>query len=58
MLQNRNGIEFAVADLSLAAAGRTQIRLAEHEMPGLMALRASTPPPSRCAAPGSPARCT
>jgi len=38
-LQTRNGIEFAVADLSLAAAGRTQIRLAEHEMPGLMATR-------------------
>lgn len=29
-----------VADLSLAEAGRHQIRLAEHEMPGLMALRA------------------
>ena len=29
-----------VADLSLAASGRAQIRLAEHEMPGLMALRA------------------
>jgi len=28
-----------VADLSLAAAGRHQLRLAEHEMPGLMALR-------------------
>jgi len=28
-----------VADLSLAPAGRHQIRLAEHEMPGLMALR-------------------
>ncbi|GAA4255686.1 adenosylhomocysteinase [Dactylosporangium darangshiense] len=38
-LQQRNGIDFAVADLSLAAAGRTQIRLAEHEMPGLMATR-------------------
>jgi adenosylhomocysteinase len=38
-LQRSNGIEFAVADLSLAAAGRHQIRLAEHEMPGLMALR-------------------
>ena len=35
-----NGIEFAVADLSLAGYGRTQIRLAEHEMPGLMATRA------------------
>jgi adenosylhomocysteinase len=38
-LQRVNGIEFAVADLSLASAGRHQIRLAEHEMPGLMALR-------------------
>ncbi len=28
-----------VADLGLAAAGRHQLRLAEHEMPGLMALR-------------------
>ncbi|GAA1796662.1 adenosylhomocysteinase [Luedemannella flava] len=34
-----NNVEFAVADLSLAAAGRAQIRLAEHEMPGLMAIR-------------------
>ena len=34
-----NGIEFAVADLSLAESGRHQIRLAEHEMPGLMAVR-------------------
>ncbi|WP_410659350.1 adenosylhomocysteinase [Amycolatopsis sp. lyj-112] len=34
-----NGIEFAVADLSLAEAGRKQLRLAEVEMPGLMALR-------------------
>lgn len=32
-------IPFKVADLSLAEAGRHQIRLAEHEMPGLMALR-------------------
>lgn len=31
--------DFKVADLSLAAAGRHQIRLAEYEMPGLMALR-------------------
>jgi adenosylhomocysteinase len=31
--------DFAVADLSLAAAGRHQIRLAEQEMPGLMAIR-------------------
>ena len=32
-------LPFKVADLSLAEAGRHQIRLAEHEMPGLMALR-------------------
>ncbi|GHJ45669.1 adenosylhomocysteinase [Catellatospora sp. TT07R-123] len=38
-LQHLNGVDFAVADLSLAEAGRHQIRLAEHEMPGLMALR-------------------
>ncbi len=31
--------DFVVADLSLADAGRHQIRLAENEMPGLMALR-------------------
>jgi adenosylhomocysteinase len=31
--------DFKVRDLSLAPAGRHQIRLAEHEMPGLMALR-------------------
>src|SRR6185369_13886347 len=34
-----NGLQFAVADLSLAEAGRHQLRLAEHEMPGLMSLR-------------------
>jgi len=32
-------IQYRVADLTLAEAGRHQIRLAEHEMPGLMALR-------------------
>jgi adenosylhomocysteinase len=32
-------VNYRVADLSLAEAGRHQIRLAEHEMPGLMALR-------------------
>ncbi|MDP9026829.1 MAG: adenosylhomocysteinase [Actinomycetota bacterium] len=32
-------LPFKVADLSLAEAGRHQLRLAEHEMPGLMALR-------------------
>ncbi|MGH3096071.1 MAG: adenosylhomocysteinase [Streptosporangiales bacterium] len=32
-------VEHKVKDLSLAAAGRKQIELAEHEMPGLMAMR-------------------
>ncbi len=32
--------DFKVADLSLAEFGRKEIELAEHEMPGLMALRA------------------
>ena len=32
-------LPFKVADLSLAEAGRHQLRLAENEMPGLMALR-------------------
>ncbi|AXV05533.1 Adenosylhomocysteinase [Euzebya pacifica] len=32
-------LSFKVKDLALAEAGRHQIRLAEHEMPGLMALR-------------------
>jgi adenosylhomocysteinase len=37
--QTVNGLEFAIADIKLAEAGRHQLRLAEHEMPGLMALR-------------------
>ena len=32
-------VPFKVADLSLAAFGRKEIQLAEHEMPGLMAVR-------------------
>jgi adenosylhomocysteinase len=32
-------MDYKVADLSLAAFGRREIRLAEHEMPGLMAVR-------------------
>jgi adenosylhomocysteinase len=37
--QQINGVDFAVDDLALADFGRREIRLAEHEMPGLMALR-------------------
>src|SRR5579863_790776 len=33
-------LPYRVADLSLAAFGRKEIQLAEHEMPGLMAVRA------------------
>src|SRR5262245_54737362 len=33
-------VPFKVKDLSLAEFGRKEIRLAEHEMPGLMAVRA------------------
>ena len=35
----RPDADFKVADLSLAEFGRKEIRLAEHEMPGLMAIR-------------------
>jgi adenosylhomocysteinase len=35
----RSDVDFKVADLSLAEFGRKEIRLAEHEMPGLMAIR-------------------
>ncbi|GAB93435.1 adenosylhomocysteinase [Gordonia rhizosphera] len=38
-VDTKNGIDFKVADLSLADFGRKEIGLAEHEMPGLMALR-------------------
>ncbi len=36
--------DFKVADLSLADFGRKEIRLAEHEMPGLMSMRAEFGP--------------
>src|SRR5271166_5499169 len=37
-------LPYQVADLSLAAFGRKEIQLAEHEMPGLMAVRAEYAP--------------
>ena len=49
----------AIADLSLADWGRKEIRIAETEMPGLMAIReefAKAPAAARARA--SPARCT
>src|SRR5438309_1116885 len=35
-----SSVDYKVADLSLAEFGRKEINLAEHEMPGLMAMRA------------------
>ena len=41
MMENKPGatLDFKVLDLGLAEQGRREIELAEHEMPGLMALR-------------------
>lgn len=39
MPKTLSAVDFKVANLELAEAGRHQIRLAENEMPGLMALR-------------------
>ncbi|MEO7134429.1 MAG: adenosylhomocysteinase, partial [Vicinamibacterales bacterium] len=39
LAKNANREPFKVKDLGLAEFGRNEIRLAEHEMPGLMALR-------------------
>ena len=51
--------DFKVADLSLAEFGRKEIELAEHEMPGLMALRREYGAAAAAArARASPARCT
>ena len=51
-------LPYQVADLSLAAFGRKEIQLAEHEMPGLMAVRAEYAPSQPLRGPGSPAPCT
>src|SRR5437763_12925463 len=40
MTDQNTDADFRVADLTLASFGRKEIDLAEHEMPGLMALRA------------------
>lgn len=51
-------MDFKVADLSLAAFGRKEITLAEHEMPGLMSIRAEYAEAQPSPAPASPVRCT
>ena len=50
--------DYKVADLSLAEFGRDEIRLAEHEMPGLMAIREEYGESSRSPAPASSGRST
>ena len=50
--------DFKVADLTLAEFGRKEIELAEHEMPGLMALREPRRRRSRSRVRASPDRCT
>jgi adenosylhomocysteinase len=40
MAEQAGRVPYKVADLTLAEWGRKEVRLAEHEMPGLMALRA------------------
>ena len=40
VLKPSAGNDFRVADLALADWGRKEIRIAETEMPGLMAIRA------------------
>jgi adenosylhomocysteinase len=39
-IESRPATDYKVADIDLAAFGRKEITLAEHEMPGLMAMRA------------------
>ena len=52
-------VDHKVGDLCLAEFGRNEIRLAEHEMPGLMALRERVRRRQAARrAPASPARCT
>jgi adenosylhomocysteinase len=40
MTSDQRRPDFKVADITLAEYGRKEIDLAEHEMPGLMAMRA------------------
>ena len=40
MAKSKKALDAVVKDLSLAEFGRKEIELAEHEMPGLMSVRA------------------
>ena len=50
--------DYVIADLNLADWGRKEIRIAETEMPGLMAIREEFAKTSRSRAPASLVRCT
>ena len=55
----KNLPDYKVADLSLADWGRKEIEIAEHEMPGLMSIRAQARRREAAArACASPGRCT
>ena len=51
-------VKYKVKDISLAEWGRKEIKLAEAEMPGLMALRAEYGAQKPLKVPGSPDACT
>jgi adenosylhomocysteinase len=48
VIQPTTGADYKVADLNLADWGRKEIKIAETEMPGLMAIREEFAMRSRC----------
>ena len=53
-----NPADSAITDISLAGWGRKEIKIAETEMPGLMAVREEFAAAQSSRARASPARCT
>jgi adenosylhomocysteinase len=47
VLKNSNTHDYHVADISLADFGNKEMRIAETEMPGLMAIRPNSLPSNR-----------
>lgn len=56
--ETTNTLPYKVADITLADFGRKEIEIAEHEMPGLMALRKNMRIRNRFKVHASPDRCT
>ncbi len=52
------GHDYVVADISLADWGKKEIAIAEHEMPGLMAIRRKYAEKQPLKGAASPAACT